>query len=335
MPKRISWKKGMRLTAEILKASDKCTDRIISHCLSLAASGRFGLIPSNRPFNISLNFNKNHVEIEELDCLAITKSGTLIDISFDTRYSNAMETRLSLPASEDDVLLLTVSESKDSWKETNDGFIEPTYIFQLISNTSPLSPDSLPIARIVREVSGWQVDNIDFVPPCLFITSLRDYEALNVSFLNILNASEKYLFNSLHSSCTTAIGILWPAVQQLKITLDKERDIMTPMVLLGHVQKYVSAFACACMLEPILELKNYDQYSYFINTPYDYKNVYGKIKEGLELCQEINSKVMNFKDIVIEVVKPEPKPEPRPEPKPKPEPKPAPMLRRGWDGLEI
>ena len=335
MPKRISWKKGMRLTAEILKTSDKCTDRIISHSLSLAASGRFGLIPSSRAFNISLNFNKNHVEIEELDCLAITRSGTLIDISFDTRYTHSQETRLSLPTNDDTVLYLTVSESKDSWKETNDGFIEPTYVFQLISETSPLSADSLPVARIVKEISGWQVDNIDFVPPCLFITSHRNYETLNASFLNILNACEKNLFNSLDSSCMTAISILWPAVQQFKITIDKDRDIMTPMSLLGNVQKFVSAFACACTLEPIIELKNYEQYSYYINTPYDYKNVYAKIKEGLELCQEISSKILAFREIIVAEPILEVKPEPRPEPRPKPEPKPEPVLRRGWEGLEI
>ena len=44
MPKRICWKKGMRLTDEVLRASDNCTAEFISQTLSLAACGRFGLI---------------------------------------------------------------------------------------------------------------------------------------------------------------------------------------------------------------------------------------------------------------------------------------------------
>lgn len=329
MPKRISWKKGMRLTAEILKASDKCTDKMISHCMSLAASGRFGLIPSDRTFHISLNFNKNFVEIEELDCLAITGSGSLIDICFDTRYTKSQDTRISFPATEDNALLLIVSEAKDSWKEINDGFTEPVYNFHLLPENSPLPADAIPVARIVNEISGWQNDNIGFVPPCLFISSHNDYESLHSTFVKLLNVAEKNILNSMNSSCRIALGILWPSVQQLKITADKEKDVMTPMALLGNVQKLVSAFSCACMLEPLIELRNYEQYAYYVGIPYDYKNVYTQIKEGLELCQEINGKILAFNDIKVE------EPAPQPKPQPKPEPKSEPKHRKGWDGLEI
>ena len=331
MPKRISWKKGMRLTAEILKASDKCTDKLISCCMSLAASGRFGLIPTNRAFHISLNFNKNFVEIEELDCLAITRSGSLIDICFDTRYTKSQEARITFPAIEAKVLLLVVSESKDGRKETNDGFTEPVYNFHLLPDNSPIPADAIPVARIVNEVSGWQIDNVDFVPPCLFISSHGDYEVLHSTFVKLLAVAEKNILNSMNSSCRTALGILWPSVQQLKITADKEKDIMTPMVLLGNVQKFVSAFSCACMLEPLIELRNYEQYAYYVGIPYDYKNVYAQIKEGLELCQEINGKILSFNDIKVE----EPAPQPAPAPQPKPEPKPEPKRRKGWEGREI
>lgn len=321
----------MRLTAEILKASDKCTDKMISHCMSLAASGRFGLIPSGRAFHVSLNFNKNFVEIEELDCLAITRSGSLIDICFDTRYTKSQETRITFPTTEDTALLLVAYEAKDSWKETNDGFMEPIYNFHLIPDNSPLPNDAMPVARIIKEISGWQMDNIDFVPPCLFITSHSDYEGLHSSFVKLLGVAEKNLTSSMHSSCRTALGILWPSVQQLKIAVDKEKDIMTPMTLLGNVQKYVSAFSCACMLDPLIELRNYEQYAYFVGIPYDYKNVYAQIKEGLELCQEINGKILSFNDINVK----EPEPQPTPAPQPKQEPQPEPKRRKGWNGREI
>lgn len=319
----------MRLTAEILKASDICTDKLIFQSMALAAAGRFGIIPSNRKFKISLNFNKNYVEIEQLECLAITRGGNLIDICFDTRYSNPYETRLTLPGTDENVYILTVMESKDSWKETTEGYIEPSYTFHLISDNSSLSDDAFPIARIVREVSGWQVDTLDFVPPCLYISSHPDYESLCTQFANILNAAEKNIFTCRQAACTNALTIFWPAVQLLKITMDKDKDTMTPMMLFGNVQKFVSAFSCACTLDPLLNLADYEKYAYYINAPYDYRNVLQKIKEGLELSMEITNKVLAFKEIIIE------EPEPEPEPIPQPKSEPAKPSRRRWDGLEI
>ena len=50
MPKRISWKKGMRLTDEVLLAADRCNDETLGHAFALASMGRLGLMPSTRPF---------------------------------------------------------------------------------------------------------------------------------------------------------------------------------------------------------------------------------------------------------------------------------------------
>ena len=58
MTKRICWKKGMRLTDEILRASDNSTMELVSNALALAAAGRFGLFPSAIPFELSLSINK-------------------------------------------------------------------------------------------------------------------------------------------------------------------------------------------------------------------------------------------------------------------------------------
>ena len=66
MPKRINWKKGMRLTDEVLQASDQCTDESIAQAVLLAAGGRFGLFPAVRPFRLSLSITKGVVNVEAL-----------------------------------------------------------------------------------------------------------------------------------------------------------------------------------------------------------------------------------------------------------------------------
>ena len=62
MIKRICWKKGMRLTDDILRASDNCTIELVSGAVALVAAGRFGLFPS-APFELSLNINKGLIDV--------------------------------------------------------------------------------------------------------------------------------------------------------------------------------------------------------------------------------------------------------------------------------
>ncbi len=294
MTKRICWKKGMRLTDEILKSSDKCHLESLNQAFVLAANGRFGLLPSNRDFNISISVNKNIVDVESLNCLAITKSGNIIDINYDTTYTNNIDTRLTIPSSDGESYLLCV-ETKDSWKETFNGFCEPDYRFLLVQENSELGTTMFPVARIIDDY-GWRLDEINYVPPCLFISSHPEYKNHLTTFGNILKTSNKQLLDSSNADCKTAISIFWPIVEQLKITIDKDIELMTPMMLFGNIQKYISGFLCACTLDASLNLLEAETYRDYVEMPYNYKEVNMRIKEGLNLCNAICEKVGKFKD---------------------------------------
>ena len=297
MTKRICWKKGMRLTDEILYASDRCLSESLSQVLALASAKRFGLLPSNRYFNISLSFNKNIVEIEAIDCLAVTKDGSIIDIKFDTTYTNNIDSRIYIPETEEHSYILII-QTNGEWQETFNGFREPVYSFNIIPENSSLEPNMFPVARIINEF-GWRIDELDFVPPCLFLSSHKEYIDKAIQFKNILNTTNYHLLESINSECKTVISIFWTIVEQLRITIDKDIDLMTPMALLGYIQKYVSSFYCGCSLDESLELAEPEVLYNYINSPYDYKDVYLKIKEGLELCLNINEKVSKFKDYQV------------------------------------
>ena len=64
MAKRIMWKKGMRLTDEILALSDRCTEELVSKGFLLGACGRMGLMPSTRNFNISLDIDGDVIDVD-------------------------------------------------------------------------------------------------------------------------------------------------------------------------------------------------------------------------------------------------------------------------------
>ena len=294
MTKRICWKKGMRLTDEILKSSDKCHFESLNQAFVFAANGRFGLLPSNREFNISISINKNLVDVEALNCLAMTKSGTIIDINYDTTYTNNIDTRVSIPSMDEESYILCV-ESLDSWKETYNGFCEPDYRFVFVQENCMLGNNMFPVGRIINDY-GWRLDEIDFLPPCLFVTSHSVYRSHMANWGNILKVSNRHLLDALDSDCKTAIQVFWPIVEQLKIAADKDFELMTPMMLLGNIQKYMSGFLCACTLDEHLKLLESDTFRNFIDAPYDYKDVNQRINEGLNLCHAICEKVGKFKD---------------------------------------
>lgn len=289
----------MRLTDDVMNSSDKCHLELLGHALTLAANGRFGLLPSDKGFSISINVNKNFVHVDALNCLAITRSGKLIDICYDAKYTNNIDTRVAIPASNDESFILCV-ETTDTWKDTFDGFCEPNYRFILLPENNALSVDMLPLARIVNEY-GWRMDETDFLPPCLYTSSHPEYGKHIVSFVNILKTSSRHLLECLNSDCKTAVATFLPIVEQLRIAMDKDVDLMTPMTLLGYIQRYISGFVCACMLDSSLTLNESDIYQAFVNVGYNYKNANGYMKEGLSMCDSICQKVEQFKSFVTKV----------------------------------
>lgn len=284
----------MRLTDEVLRASDDCTIELFGKSLALAAAGRFGLLPSTH-FDLSVNISKGLVDVESLNCTAITKGGNIIDAHYDTKFTNSFDTRVLIPeGSGEKEYILTINYT-GQWKDSNDGYEEPIYTFSLMASNSSIPSNSLPIARIVDEY-GWRMDEIDFVPPCLFVSSHQKYNELLGKFSEVLTEIDNKARNLLHSNGKDTIRAFWPVVQQLMITVNKEHELMTPMDLLANVQKCVSAFTCACELDDYIDLADADIFRSYIYAPYNYKDAYQRIREGLDLCFSINEKVSKLNE---------------------------------------
>lgn len=293
MQRRINWKKGMRLTEEVMKASDTAVAEWVGNALVLASAGRFGLLPSHSPFRISIDIAKENIEVKSLCCLAVTKSGHLIDVDFDTRYSCHFESSVKLPGNTiGKELLLTIGMDPEKWIETVDGFEEPSYRFDLVSPNSPIADNDVPIARLVdTEIGGWHVDDVDFVPPCLFVASHFKYQELYERFLQTLSEVETLVKRQLQSNTRDVIRIFWPNLVQILIDTDKGRELMTPMTLTAQIQKFVAAFTTACDLDDRLTLSDANVFRNYALSPYDFKNAYRKIKEGLEISFSIKEKI--------------------------------------------
>lgn len=308
MEKRICWKKGMRLTDDIMRASEDATAARIGNAFALASAGRFGLLPSPRQFQLSLNLNADYVEVQTLDCLAVTRGGFLIDAQLDTKYTDYLEKRIILPNETGiNELFLTISVDPKKWKETLDGYEKPVYVFGLVGVNSPIPDNALPIAHLVylEQTRGWHIDEEEFIPPCLFVSSHWSYVELMNQFTQKLAEVEAKVFRLLQPDSHEAFRILWPVVQQILIDTDKNRDLMTPIALLGNIQKFVAIFTAACHLDQYLNLSDSEVFRSYAFSPYNYMSVYPMIKEGLNHCFLINEKIDKIE--VNQPVMPKPK----------------------------
>lgn len=284
----------MRLTDRILTLSDKCTEEFVSNAFVLSACGRMGLLPGIRKFNVSIDINGDGVDVVSMDCLGLTRNGSLIDVQYDSNYSNSFDTHVDFPASNLDAKYLLCISVLGGCRDTNDGLCMPLYGFDVFEEDSPVPDHSLPIARIVYDEYCWRADEIDFVPPCLYVKSHVRYEELAQKFLCVLQEINAILPQQLCTEKRDAVKIFWPLVQQLMVTMDKEQDTMTPMSLLANLQKLVSAFYCACSLDEYIAISAPDQYVSFINTVYNYKNAYKIISDGVRLSLLIHDKIRTY-----------------------------------------
>ena len=317
MPKKINWKKGMRLTDEIMRMSDDAHLSLTSRVLMTAASQRMGLLPALKPFDVSLNVTNESIDVETLCCLAVTRDGRLIDIDYDTRYTQTQDVRVVLPAnaSENASLILIAFIRNDGWRETDDGFEEQAYGFTLTSPSTPVPDNAVPIARIVANpYSGWQQDDVDFVPPCLLITSHRKFQEQYYRLCDFLaNADTKSAQVAASAMAKEVAVAFWPTVRQLRIVADKERDTLTPMQMLSILQQCVSVFVCGCQLTGgtiVLNEEDSKTFNQFVEAPYNYQDVYTRVNQGLEICFSINTKL----DVMAQAAPPPPPPPPSPAP---------------------
>lgn len=290
----------MRLTDSILTSSDDCVDERLSTALFLGASGRFGLIPNAKSFSMSVDITGDVLEVVSLNCVGLTRGGNLIDITFDSNYTRLFDSSINITDERKDVAYLLCAVACDELVDTNDGFCQPKIGLELIEEHSLLPENMLPIGRIVYDEYCWRLDEQDFVPPCLFLSSCSKYEDLRCEFLDILKHVNVLLPKTFITEKNDALKIFWPSVQQLLITVDKEHDVMTPMQLLGNVQKFVSSFLCACVLDENINIADPEPFMNYIDAPYDFKNVYRKIKDGLQLSASISLKVENFAAVAPE-----------------------------------
>jgi len=333
MHNKVTWRKGMRLSTEVFNAMDKANCDSLRLVSLLGGANRYGLFPAPKPFDLSVNINGNALEVVSLSCHGITKNGSVVDVDFDSNYTNTFDTRMPIPEGvEGDAFLLILRVHEDKWREVNETFSEQSYSFELIGENSRIDDDCLPVGLIVNQY-GWRLNETDFVPPCLYVSA-------HIKFIEQLERA-RGLANEAFMKCLTSqdcvagalLSRVWAASADMMTKLDKERDTLTPGQLYEAVQQFVSAFMIGCFADEYVSLENQDPYALYVQRAYDAKHTWRDIEVGLSLCTEINAKLT----AVCSMTAPEPQnAEPAPQqPRQQRAPEPPKPGRRRWEGREI
>lgn len=334
MPLKVTWKRGMRLSTEVFEASDTYIEESIRLSNIIATGSRFGLIPWEKPFELSVNVSNNVLEVVSVSCHGVTKSGINVDIEFDSNFTNTFDTRVAIPSSnEEDAFLLIVKFQNRQWREVNDMYSEPLYTFELIGENSPIDCNSLPIGLLVNQY-GWRLDETDFVPPCIYTSAHPKFaEQLNRAKLTFKAISDRCL-NAQNCVARQLICSIWKSAAESFITIDKNRESITPANLFEALQKTVASFIIGCSTDEYITLENPELFTAYYHRSFDERNIYRDIQKGLELCNEISIKldaVCEMREIketpVMPMEKPKAKPQLPPESKP--------TGRNRWEGIEI
>ncbi len=334
MPLKVTWKKGMRLSTDVFDALDASGDENIRLSNIIATGGRFGLIPANKPFELSVNISNNVLEVVSLSCHGVTKSGKIVDIEFDSNYTNTFDTRVAIPSSNnDEAFLLIVKFHDKQWREVNEMYSEPEYTFELIGENSPMDSDSLPIGLLVNQY-GWRLDETEFVPPCLYTTAHPKFvEQVNRAKLVLKSISDRCL-SANNCVARHLLGSIWPTVAYSYIFIDKRPEALSPADLFASIQKVIASFVIGCSIDEYITLEHAEPFVAYHQRSYDVKNLYIDIQKGLELCAEISIK-MDAVCTMTEVRETPAPPVEKPKPKPQPTPDPQSMGRKRWEGIEI
>lgn len=333
MHNKVTWKRGMRLSTEVFNAMDKANEESFRMLSLLGSANRYGLFPTDKPFELSVNINGNALEVTSLNCHGITKTGCFIDIDYDSNFVNTFDTRIAIPnGAEGEAFYLVLKVHDDEYREINEMLSELSYSFELVGENSPIAGNCLPIGMLVNQY-GWRMDEKDFVPPCLYIKAHPRY----MEQWETAKTYAKDLFSKCLSSqdcvARSLLTQIWTSSASMLSRLDKERDTLTPGQLLSSLQKLISAFLIGCFADEYVSLENQDPFVLYTQKPYDVKNISRDIEIGLELCAEISMKM----DAVCTMTDVKTPSEPS---KPVSKPKqvvsePVKPLKKGWEGIEI
>jgi len=266
---KIHWKKGLDITPEILIASDNyhVTERkLLGHFFAFRLYG----ILSDKKFYIDKNIDNHNVYIKNLECLAITNDGYVINIWKDTPLNK--EVNLKEATDSEFYVVLTV----------NPYTVTPEYNF-VLKRIGETIENGIPVLKINRNSQNWKIDD-NYIPPSITLYSVdslkQQYEKIKDKLSHI---AEELQENDQENDMAYRQAML------LKLELDNYCMQESPQELVLLLKKI--CWTLKIYVEASKKTDELPNTEKFIKEQYDHNDIGKLLHLGIKSLEEIDQKI--------------------------------------------
>jgi len=276
---KIFWKKGLDITPEIFAGSDNY------HIAERSLLGRFfafrlyGIFPGkNFYIRKRIDINTNTLIIDELECLAITRDGYVINIQRAAPYNK--ELSLKEVIGSELYIVLSVNPYSLSQSDEEELYVYPEYklVTKRIEDTIE---KGIPVLKIIydHEYQYWKIDE-NYIPPSIALDSV---DLLRQQYLNI-----KEKINKIIEKLPEEDNVFIQAML-LKFEFDNYCFQESPQELVLLLQKI------CCILKLYLKtaknIMTLPSIKRFFEEQYNHNEIGKLLYLGFECLEEIDQKI--------------------------------------------
>jgi len=266
---RIDWKTGMDITPEVFINSDNY------HISERSLLGRFlafrsyGILPE-LPFHIEKNIENNCLHINNLECLAITGDGYIINIQ---NYKK--ELKLNEMGTAFYVVLTVNPYLPPNTNELSD-YVEYGLVLKEIDKTIE---NGIPVLKIIKNNQGWEIDET-YIPPAI---SLNAVTRLKEKFAEINN-----IIHELTAKIPEEDALYWQCVM-LNIELNNYTLQEEPKEFLLLMKKFCRIFQE--YLKTVKNIESLPSIQRFMNELYNNLEIGKLLQWCLDSLEDIKQKI--------------------------------------------
>jgi len=281
----IHWKKGLDITPEIFVASDNY------HITERTLLGRFSTfrlygISPDRKFHIEKSIDNSKIYIKNLECLAITRSGYLINMYKDTPFNK--ELNLSETAGIELYAVLTVNPYSAIFPGNQENQACPEYNI-ILKRVEETVENGIPVLKIYKNNTNWEIDN-DYIPPSVALCSM---DTLNRKCLEIKNIINK-IIEKLPKEEPLYLQIIMLQLELNNCYLQK-----SPQELIQLLKKFCWIFQL--YLKAAKNIKELPVIQKFVEKSYDHLEIGNVVTLGLECLTTVDQLTEKAEETIMEI----------------------------------
>lgn len=276
---KIHWAKGLDITPEVFVGSDNyhiAERKLIGR---FVASRLYGIIPDKKFYiRKRIDTHTNTLFIDNLECMAITHDGYVINLQSDMLFSK--EVSLKNETGTTLYMILTVNPYSTALVDDEKLHVYPKYDL-MFKRPGEAVETGMPVLKICYDIDKqcWKIDE-NYIPPSIALGSVDELKQLYIKIKDKLN----HIIEKLSESDTIY-------VQAMLLKLELENDYLqkSPQELTLLLKKI--CLILKLYIRAVKNIKELPVFKKFIDEQYNHNDIEKSLRLGFESLVEIDQKI--------------------------------------------